>query len=236
MTAFHERTKFLLREAGVCTHELEALDYPAIHTVPPMVPPGFGVYELGMPLTRDARMGWGLWGGTGNGKTWLMVQALAEVVERRVRACGRPSAALPPCDHWMMWVSWPEKADSLKRNVIGGGGAIKTWIQEAKWVRFLVLDDLGGERSRGEDDYARGVLSEVLDTRYRKGLPVWWTSNLDPEGMVDAYKSRLASRILGTWRPLNVQGEDLRLGAPLPSPVAAPPPVVDFRKAAGGDA
>lgn len=213
---YHSRTIHLLASpaVGLSAQELGALNREPIHRLPPE-PRGFG-----------------LWGETGNGKTWALVRVAADLVESRVRLSGEPGALLLP-EGFLTWANWPEQANVLKRRAL----SCDHWISRVKEGRYLFLDDLGGEVIRSEDDFALGILREVLDARYRAGKATWWTSNLSPEGLVETYKSRLASRLLSAWKPYRVEGGDLRLGGPaaLPPPVRQPN-VQDFRlRAAGSD-
>lgn len=223
MSEFHSRTRYLLGlpQVGIASEELRALDAPAIHPVPD-------------------RKGYGLWGPTGVGKTWMLVQVAARILDaKHVRLRPDPSTALlPDSPPWIMWVDWPEQAEILKRKVVGGGSGINAWVDRCKEVRFLFLDDLGRERLKGNDDYALGVLSEIISSRYRSQKAIYWTTNKGPEDLISLYGSRLASRLLSAWPPFQVDGQDLRLAGP----DAVPPPVKseisrDGRSlAAGGDA
>lgn len=152
--------------------------------------------------------GFGLWGPPGTGKTWLAVQGLAEFhrLNRAIWfAVNTPEEARP------FWVHWPSAAEDLKRQVVVSGSAPGAWVARAQRAALLVLDDLGRERVRGLDDYARSLLVEVVDHRVRHRLPVIWTSNLRPTQVDEFYRGALASRILGTWPPFEVDGDDMRL-------------------------
>lgn len=213
---YHQRTLYLLASpaVGVGREELGALAEDPIHHLP-----------------KDGR-GFGLWGDTGNGKTWAMVRVAADLVERHVRFSSFPDAAVLDFG-WLTWANWPEQANLCKRKAL----SIDGWVSRVKAGRYLFLDDLGGEVLKGSDDYSLGILKEVLDARYRASKATWWTSNLAPEGLVDLYGSRLASRLLSAWKPYRVDGPDFRLMGRS----ALPPPVrdmnvQDFRqRAAGGD-
>lgn len=220
---YHDRTRYLLRleAVGLGQHERQALDLEPIHHLPEGLIKGFG-----------------LWGGTGVGKSFALVRKVADLVERQVRLSGFPENADLGAMGGLLWVNWPEKAEQVKRRVIGGAAEVHTFVERCKSTRWLVLDDLGKERIKGEDDYALGILAEVLDARYRSGKALWWTSNLSPADLTELYKSRLASRLLSTWPPFHVEGEtDLRL---FPDRVPKPAPaqgshVVDLRARAAGE-
>lgn len=208
---FHSRTFDLLVDAavGCAPQEARALSVPPLRQLP------------------DVPTGFGLVGPTGCGKTWLLVQHLGRHLEAIVRASERPNLAKIPYGERVSWVNWPERAEQLKRE-IRDTQSLEVWVDRAQWCSALYLDDLGRERTTGENDYSLGLLGEILDSRYRYNLPVFWTSNRNPEELGEFYRGRLASRLLGTWPPFQLEGEDLRL--------KALGDVVDFKRAAGGDA
>lgn len=204
MSDFHPRTRYLLGlpQVGLSREELGALEADPIHTIPD-------------------RKGFGLIGPTGNGKSWALAQVAARILDPHVRMKADPSTAgLPSEPAWIIWVNWPEQAEILKRQVIGGSALVSSWVARCKDVKNLFLDDLGGERLKDSNDYSLAVISEILDARYRSGRPVYWTSNLSPEDLPTRYGSRLASRILSAWPPFRVEGPDLRLAGPgaIPAP------------------
>jgi len=213
---FHTRTRYLLQTeaVGVSKHEIKALDFQQIHTLP------------------NHKNGFGLWGGTGTGKTWALVQIAAAIVERMVRNSPDPdNALLPPGEMgaWMAWANWPEKANICKRKAL----MIDDWIRRVKNVKYLFLDDIGGELIKNAEDFSLGILSEIIDYRYRFNLSTWWSSNQSPDEIIVTYGSRLSSRLLSTWKPYKVKGQDYRLKTEfLPPPV--PEKMVDFKILAAG--
>ena len=75
---------------------------------------------------------------------------------------------------------------------------------------LLVLDDLGAER---KTEYMQEIVFNVIDSRYRAGLPLIITSNLsasqfkNPDGIT---YQRIFSRLLEMCVPVEVKGEDRR--------------------------
>lgn len=75
---------------------------------------------------------------------------------------------------------------------------------------LLILDDLGAEKfSNG----VRDKVYEIIDSRYRSGLPLIITTNLTLEGMKSALnleKDRIHDRLLHRCIPVCVKGESIR--------------------------
>lgn len=75
---------------------------------------------------------------------------------------------------------------------------------------LLVIDDLAAER---DTEYMQETVMNIIDSRYRSGLPLIVTTNLtvnqikNPE---DIRKSRIYSRLMGMCIPIEVQGTDRR--------------------------
>ncbi|MCY4662890.1 MAG: ATP-binding protein [Acidobacteria bacterium] len=91
-------------------------------------------------------------------------------------------------------------------------------------AKLLVLDDLGAERDAATD-YTRRTLLMLYEARHDAGKRTVWTSNKTP-AEVGAFMGddRLASRIAGRCRVVELAGRDWRLRGPAPahSPGRAP--------------
>lgn len=75
---------------------------------------------------------------------------------------------------------------------------------------LLVIDDLASE---ADTEYRNEIIFNVIDSRYRAGLPLIITTNLTGEEMknaADIKKQRVYSRIFETCIPLEVKGVDRR--------------------------
>lgn len=209
-STYHHRTRQLLimPAVGASPRELEALRLPPIHVLP-NIPSGHGLV-----------------GPTGTGKTFALVRLAADLVEQVVQANPCPAQANMPQERSVKWLNWPEWAEQLKRTA-RDQESTATLVERWKEARTLFLDDLGRERVKDKNDYSLAILDEVIDARYRYLLPTYWTSNLSPAELAEFYPSRLASRLLATWPPQVIEGEDLRLKKLLA--------VQDFKRAASGD-
>lgn len=75
---------------------------------------------------------------------------------------------------------------------------------------LLVIDDLSAER---KTEYMQEIVFNVIDSRYRSGLPLIVTSNLTSEELrnpADVTYQRIFSRILEMCVPIEVKGKDRR--------------------------
>lgn len=75
---------------------------------------------------------------------------------------------------------------------------------------LLVIDDLSAER---KTEYMQEIVFNVIDSRYRAGLPLIVTSNLTAEEIknpADIAYQRIFSRLLEMCVPIEVKGEDRR--------------------------
>ena len=193
----HSRTLDLLLRVGLGPKELSHLNRPVFHNIP-----------------HDPT-GYGLIGGTGSVKTSQFVRRLAEEIDAFVTIQAEPEkAGFPVGLHrpYLRWVNWPVQAEVLKRlSAMSCHREIYPFICEWKETGILVLDDMGQERTSSDRDYALGVFGEVLDTRYRFELPIFWTSNLEPEQLIGKYGSRLMSRLFEVSPFVRVDSKDQRL-------------------------
>ena len=85
------------------------------------------------------------------------------------------------------------------------GGADELCCRMAA-IDLLILDDLGAERST---DYALEKVYNVVDSRYRAGLPVIYTTNLTLEELkrpADIRLARIYDRVLERCFPVEFRG------------------------------
>ena len=72
---------------------------------------------------------------------------------------------------------------------------------------LLILDDLGTEVS---NQFTNSCLYMVLNERINKGLPTVISTNLSGKEIKTRYNDRIASRILGDFKPFLFVGTDIR--------------------------
>lgn len=78
---------------------------------------------------------------------------------------------------------------------------------------LLIIDDLAAERNT---EFMNETVYTIIDSRYRAGLPMIITTNLDANKMMqeqDTARKRIYSRILERCHPIEVKGADRRVRA-----------------------
>ncbi|MBO7699806.1 MAG: ATP-binding protein [Eubacteriaceae bacterium] len=74
---------------------------------------------------------------------------------------------------------------------------------------LLVIDDLGTER---QTNFTENLMFELIDTRFRAGLPTIITTNLSSEKQKEYYGARIFSRFYSRCNTvITTPGEDIRL-------------------------
>lgn len=74
-------------------------------------------------------------------------------------------------------------------------------------VDLLIIDDVGTEFVSA---YSSAALFDIINSRLISGKSTVISSNLNPSKINEVYGTRLESRILGAYTPINVVGADLR--------------------------
>ena len=72
---------------------------------------------------------------------------------------------------------------------------------------LLILDDLGAEFTTA---YTVSAIYNILNSRICRGVPTIISSNLDLEEIKRRYPESIASRIIGTFSPVEFIGDDVR--------------------------
>ncbi len=84
------------------------------------------------------------------------------------------------------------------------------YINSLNKYALLILDDLGAER---KSEFMQEQVFNIIDARYRSGLPMIITTNLTAEEMKkpsEIGNSRIYDRILERCHPVAVQGQSIR--------------------------
>jgi len=144
------------------------------------------------PKEDDAKMAF-LCGPPGTGKTHMAVAKIRDGIERGARGA--------------LFIVVPE----LLANMRDGfkDGSARGVLDQAKYAKFLVLDDLGAEMAT---DWVRDTLYMLINNRDNGLRPTVVTSNLNPGEIAASHHERLASR-LASGLVVDTSGEkDYRIG------------------------
>ena len=98
-------------------------------------------------------------------------------------------------------------------NTLSGTFEKQAYLDSLNAYDLIVLDDLGAERSTS---YMTEVVYNIIDARYRAGLPMIITTNLSGDDLLnprDVAEQRVFNRILERCFPLEVRGPDRRVAA-----------------------
>lgn len=143
-------------------------------------------YTERFPQMLRANQGLLLWGEPGTGKTHA--------------ALCIANALLQDCVSVLM-VSVPELLRTQPQE----------WLTERlQRVKLLILDDIGAERG---SEYALERVYDTVDTRYRTGLPVVYTSNIslaEMQSTTDIRQRRIYERVLENCYPVHFAGQSRR--------------------------
>ncbi len=128
-------------------------------------------------------------GATGLGKTFLSTAIAKALLEQ-----GRS----------VIYISAPEFARRLDASRFKDSEAELEPFFECD---MLILDDFGTESRTG---YTMATLTDLMDRRIRCGKPMLFSTNLNLEGIQNAYDERIVSRLLGHFIYCYFYGDDLR--------------------------
>ena len=76
-----------------------------------------------------------------------------------------------------------------------------------KEMELLVLDDVGVEKY---SDWMADQMYQIIDHRWKNRKPMIITSNLSLEDLGKSYKPQIASRIMGSCKPIRFTDRDRR--------------------------
>jgi len=154
-----------------------------------------------------------LWyGSPGNGKTTAMLRAWQHIDKRQG---GSTSMRIrhPWLDKRALWT----QASEYCRDVNSEIEHYRKWPDFdtnysatglATVVPCLFFDDLGTEKLT---DHNSETISSLIDSRYRRELPTWFTTNLEPTELAQRYGDRTISRLAAICEFVAVDGDDRRM-------------------------
>lgn len=132
-----------------------------------------------------------LWGTVGTGKSHMAACIANQLIDEGYR---------------VLMTNFPTAVNILQSSFEGR----QEYIDSLMKYDLLILDDLGAERST---EYMQEQVFNIVDARYRSGLPMIVTTNLTndelkkPSNIGDA---RIYDRILEKCHPVKVDGQSIR--------------------------
>lgn len=102
------------------------------------------------------------------------------------------------------------KFSRLTNKLSGMFDGKQEYIDSLNKFDLLVIDDLAAER---DTEYMSEIVYDIIDSRYRAGLPLIVTTNLTGEELqnpAEVRKQRIYSRIYDMCLPVKVEGRDRR--------------------------
>ena len=152
-------------------------------------------YAKNFEQMKEDNVGLLFYGDVGSGKTYLACSIANELIERE-----QVKVKIMNLSQVINQIQ--KSAFKLDSNEI---------IDNLSNIPLLILDDLGIER---DTSYAREQVYNIINSRYLKGRPTIFTTNLSLEIIqnpnVDLEYQRIYSRILEMTIPVKVTGEDFR--------------------------
>ncbi|HGD0630223.1 TPA: ATP-binding protein [Streptococcus agalactiae] len=152
-------------------------------------------YAKSFEQMKKDNVGLLFYGDVGSGKTYLACSIANELIERK-----QVKVKIMNLSQVINQIQ--KSAFKLESNEI---------INNLSNIPLLILDDLGIER---DTSYAREQVYNIINSRYLKGRPTIFTTNLSLEIIqnpnIDLEYQRIYSRILEMTIPVKVTGEDFR--------------------------
>lgn len=108
--------------------------------------------------------------------------------------------------YWVLMTTFVDFANKIQANF----SEKQAIIDDLNNYKLLILDDLGAER---KSEYMQEIVFNIIDARYRSGLPFIITTNLSLEEIKkpqDLTCSRIYDRILERCFPVEVNGGSKR--------------------------
>ena len=183
-----------LRESGISDPKYLRWTFDVDDKTTPKLSEAARRYVDKWPEMKQKNMGLMLYGDVGTGKSFLAACIANALITKGVPVIMTNISALS--------TAMGKDFERDKAQILGR-------ISE---VPLLVLDDVGTERDTA---YAYEKVQEIIDARYRSGMPLIITTNLSPKELAappDMRYKRVYDRLLEMCYPVKVDGSSRRMG------------------------
>lgn len=180
----------IYRQAGFPESDMQRLTFATDDGRDPRTKKVMERYVEKFPEFKQSGKGLILFGDCGTGKTFAAACVVNALIDQ-----GRPC----------LMTNFSRVA-----NTLSGTFDKQEYLDSLNAYDLIVLDDLGAERSTS---YMTEVVYNIIDARYRAGLPMIITTNLSGNDLLhprDIAEQRVFNRILERCFPLEVRGPDRR--------------------------
>jgi DNA replication protein DnaC len=143
---------------------------------------------------KDKNIGLLIYGEPGNGKTYMTHSIANELLNKGIPVvCVHIDALLNRIKQ--TFSSYGKEGEATILNALNN-------------AELLIIDDLGTEQ---DTDWSNKTIYNIIDNRYRSGLPLIITTNINLKDIEDKYHKRTYDRILEMCIPVKNEGKSLRL-------------------------
>jgi DNA replication protein DnaC len=151
-------------------------------------------YAANFPKMKKEGIGLLIYGPPGNGKTYASSCIANELMDN-----------LTP----VICISINGLLDRIKQtfNTWGKEGE-ETILRSLSNADLLIIDDLGTEQDK---DWHKTTVYNILDSRYRNGLPLIVTTNFPLEELKEKYHERTYDRLTEMCTPIKNEGKSIRV-------------------------
>ena len=171
----------------------EQVDIPAFEAL--------NVYKENVLEKVEAGEGLYIWGkSTGNGKTSWACKIMSHYFRKIAFNTGLENEGL--------YIFLPTFLEDLRDYYDSKDPDFEQVLSMVKGCNLLIVDDIGAERVT---EWVRERMVSILNTRVSNNLATIYTSNLSPEELTEELGDRIASRVLGSSKVIEISGGDWRL-------------------------
>ena len=107
-----------------------------------------------------------------------------------------------------LYIFLPTFLEDLRDNYDNKDPDFEQVLSMVKGCKLLIIDDIGAERVT---EWVRERMVSIINTRSSNGLCTIYTSNLSPAELTEELGDRIASRVLGSSKVVEISGGDWRV-------------------------